>query len=126
MEHNHQNGKDIAQSKAASSNARERLMSELKTAIDAAEGWLQQDDGEHDGEHNSKTGGSTTPSAAQAQFQETLSTARKDLQQLQQSLQARGRSAAQSAGAYVQENPWKSVALGATLGIIAGLLIARK
>ena len=120
MEHNHQNGKDIAQSKAASSDARERLMSELKTAIDAAEGWLQQDDSEHDSKQSSN------PTAAQAQFQETLSTARKDLQQLQQSLQAQGRSAAQSASHYVQENPWKSVALGATLGIITGLLIARK
>jgi len=122
MEHNHQNGKDIAQSKAASSDARERLMSELKTAIDAAEGWLQQDDSEHE----SKQSSNTSPTATQTQFQETLSTARKDLQQLQHSLQAQGRSAAQSASHYVQENPWKSVALGATLGIITGLLIARK
>lgn len=122
METTQQNGKDLADSKAASADARERLMSELKTAIDAAEGWLQQEDSEPGG----KTGASATPTAAQTQFQDTLSTARKDLQQLQHSLQERGRSAAQSAGAYVQENPWKSVGLGAALGVIVGLLIARK
>lgn len=122
METTQQNGKDLADSKAASADARERLMSELKTAIDAAEGWLQQEDSEPGG----KTGASATPTAAQTQFQDTLSTARKDLQQLQHSLQERGRSAAQSAGAYVQENPWKSVGLGAALGVFVGLLIARK
>ena len=122
MEHTQQNGKDIADSKAASNDARERLMRELKTAINAAEGWLEHDNSEPD----SKAGGSTVPTAAQTQMQETLSTARKDLQQLQHSLQERGRSAAQSAGAYVHENPWKSVGLGAALGVIVGLLIARK
>lgn len=122
MEQTQQNGKDLADSKAASADARERLMSELKTAIDAAEGWLQQDDSEHNG--NATAGKAAT--AAQTQFKETLNTARQDLQQLQHSLQERGRSAAQSAGAYVQENPWKSVGLGAALGVIVGLLIARK
>jgi ElaB/YqjD/DUF883 family membrane-anchored ribosome-binding protein len=61
------------------------LMSELKTAIGAAEGWLQDDKDQELGK---------PPTAAQTQFQETLSTARKDLQQLQHSLQERGRSAA--------------------------------
>lgn len=117
MEQTQQNGKDLSDSQTASAHARERLMSELKSAIDAAEGWLQQDVGE---------ASDKIATAAQAQFQETLSTARKDLQQLQHSLQERGRSAAQSAGAYVQENPWKSVGLGAALGVIVGLLIARK
>ncbi|MFC0169098.1 YqjD family protein [Pseudoduganella danionis] len=117
MEHTQQNGKDIAESKAASSDARDRLMSELKTAIGAAEGWLQDDKDKEP---------SKAPTPAQTQFHETLSTARKDLQQLQHSLQERGRSAAQSAGAYVHENPWKSVSLGAALGVIVGLLIARK
>lgn len=120
MEHTQQNGKDIADSQAASTDARERLMQELKSAINAAEGWLQQDDRAAQGQD------SASPSAAQEQFAQTLSTARQDLQQLQHSLQAKGRSAAQSAGAYVQEHPWKSVGLGAALGVIVGLLIARK
>lgn len=122
MEQNQQNGQDIADSQAASAEARVRLMNELKSSIDAAEGWLQQGD-ESDG---AGAASSTSDSAARQQFNATLQTARTDLQQLQQSLKARSRSVARSTDAYIHENPWKSVGIGAAVGLAVGLLITRK
>lgn len=122
MEHTQQNGQDITDSQAASAEARVRLMNELKSAIDAAEGWLQQGDESH----GEGAASSTSESAARQQFSATLETARTDLQQLQQSLKVRSRSVARSTDAYIHENPWKSVGIGAAVGLIVGLLISRK
>ncbi|MBV5324320.1 MAG: DUF883 family protein [Rhodospirillaceae bacterium] len=86
MEQNQQNGQDIADSQAASAEARVRLMNELKSSIDAAEGWLQQGD-ESDGA---------------------------------------GAASSTSGSAYIHDNPWKSVGIGAAVGLAVGLLISRK
>jgi ElaB/YqjD/DUF883 family membrane-anchored ribosome-binding protein len=34
--------------------------------------------------------------------------------------------AAKATDAYVRDNPWKAVGLGAAIGVVIGLLIARK
>jgi len=122
MEQSPQNSQDIADSQAASAAARSRLMNELKSAIDAAEGWLQQGDAS-DG---AGAASSTSESAARQQFNATLETARTDLQQLQQRLKVRSRSVAHNTDTYIHENPWKSVGIGAAVGLAVGLLISRK
>jgi ElaB/YqjD/DUF883 family membrane-anchored ribosome-binding protein len=117
MDQNQQNGKDeIAGSQAASGAARDRLMDELKNAIGEAETWLKDASSQE----------SIVPSETRARFDDTLRTARSDLRKLEDSAIARGRAAAKSADAYVHDNPWKSVSLGAALGVIVGMLIARK
>lgn len=105
-----------ARSQAHGAEARERLMNDLKSVIGDVEHWLRdaQDDAS-DGVGDVK-----------AQFEETLRTARTDLLKLEDSLIARTRIAAQQANVYVQDNPWKAVGLGAAIGVIAGMLIARK
>jgi ElaB/YqjD/DUF883 family membrane-anchored ribosome-binding protein len=117
MDQNQQNGKAIADSQTASTAAREKLMDELKHAIGEAEDWLKD---------AAATPEAAAESDARARFDDTLRTARTDLRKLEDSLIAGSRSAAESANVYVHDNPWKAVSLGATVGVIIGMLIARK
>jgi ElaB/YqjD/DUF883 family membrane-anchored ribosome-binding protein len=117
MDQSQQNGKaDIAGSQAASGAARDKLMDELKNAIGEAETWLK----------DAASQESIVPSETRARFDDTLRTAKSDLRKLEDSVIARSRDVAKSADAYVHDNPWRAVTLGATLGVIVGLLIARK
>lgn len=47
-------------------------------------------------------------------------------QEIQTAALETGKEMAESADTYVQENPWKSVALSAGVGVLIGMLIARK
>ena len=117
MEQNHQNGKAaISDSQAASSTARDKLMDDLKSVIGDAENWLK----------DAASQGAEASSDIRARFDDTLRTARSDLRKLEDSMLAQGRSAAESANVYVRDNPWKSVGLGTAVGVIVGLLIARR
>ncbi|MYM30932.1 DUF883 family protein [Duganella sp. CY15W] len=106
----------ISTSQNAASNARGKLMDELTHTISEAEKWLS--------EHAEEV--SAAASATRARFDEALHTARDDLRKLEDSLLAHGRNAAECTNAYVQENPWKAVGLGAALGVLVGVLITRK
>lgn len=123
MDQNQQNGKtgatngdSAAHGQPAGADARERLMNDLKSVIGDVENWLR-DEREHatDGIGDVK-----------AQFEETLRTAKTDLLKMEDSVLARTRIAAQQANVYVNDNPWKAVGLGAALGVIVGMLVARK
>ena len=117
MDHTQQNGKaDIAGSQAASGAARDKLMDGLKTAIGEAETYI----------NDASAQVSDTASEVRSRFEDTLRTAKTDLRKLEDSVIARSRDVAKSADAYVHDNPWRAVTLGATLGVIVGLLIARK
>lgn len=106
----------VSASQAASGAARERLMSELKTAIGGAESWLQDSAGQVE----------DAASDVRERFDDTLRTARSDLRKLEDSLLARSREAADAANIYVHDNPWKSVCLGAAAGLLIGTLLTRK
>ncbi len=116
MDQNQQNGKAISDSQAASNAARDKLMDELKNTIGEAEKWLQDSAGQV----------GAVASDARARFDDSLRTAKTDLRKLEDSVIARSRGAAESTNVYVHDNPWKAVTLGATVGVIVGLLIARK
>jgi len=123
MDQTQQNGKTggidsdgAARGQAAGADARERLMNDLKSVIGDVENWLR-DEREH---------GADGVGDATSQFEETLRTAKTDLLKLQDSMLARTKIVAQQAHVYVKDNPWKAVGLGAALGVIAGMLIARK
>jgi ElaB/YqjD/DUF883 family membrane-anchored ribosome-binding protein len=104
----------ISDTKAASAAVRDRLMDDLQHTISEAEKWLE---------------GATAPEAgseARSRFDDTLRTARDDLHKLEDSLLAHSRNAADTVNIYVHDNPWKAVTIGATLGLLAGVLISRK
>ncbi|MEW6761628.1 MAG: YqjD family protein [Pseudomonadota bacterium] len=95
---------------------REQLMSDLKTVIQDAEAWL-------------RNGGQLTGDelkAAKAKFEQTLSAAKEGLSEYQQTVVEKTKEAARVTDEYVHENPWKSVGLGAAVGVVIGMLIARR
>jgi ElaB/YqjD/DUF883 family membrane-anchored ribosome-binding protein len=64
--------------------------------------------------------------AATTRAQDTIETARRNLGEVQQYAADNAKRAAASANDYVRGNPWQSVGIGAALGLLAGLLIARR
>jgi ElaB/YqjD/DUF883 family membrane-anchored ribosome-binding protein len=114
------NGGGVANGRTHASNesaeARDRLMQDLKHAIQDAEQWLR----------GAASAGSEDLGMVKAKFEDTLRTAKRDLHQLEDNMLARGKQAAEATSVYVHDNPWKSVALGAATGIVLGMLIARR
>ncbi|MCE3263266.1 MAG: hypothetical protein K0R43_2345 [Pseudoduganella sp.] len=114
------NGGGVANGKSHSHNetteARERLMGDLKRAVQDAETWLR----------NAASANSEDLGMVKAKFEDTLRTAKRDLLKLEDSMLARGKIAAQATDHYVHDHPWKAVAAGAAIGVIVGMLISRR
>jgi len=76
------------------------------------------------------TAGSDKAGALKANMQEALTAAADRLEQIRQQALSQANAAARATDEYVQDNPWRAVgivaALSAALGLVAGLLIARR
>ncbi|MEC5160933.1 MULTISPECIES: DUF883 family protein [unclassified Janthinobacterium] len=101
---------------AGAGDAREKLMSDMKNVIHDAEDWL--------GKTGTRSGEEIN--AVKERFEHTLQTAKTDLMKLEASMMAKAKLAAQATDTYVNDNPWKSVGVGAAVGILFGLLVARR
>jgi ElaB/YqjD/DUF883 family membrane-anchored ribosome-binding protein len=55
-----------------------------------------------------------------------LNTAQDQAKKMQSSAIAAGRQAALSADGYVKENPWRAIATAGGLGLLLGIIVARK
>lgn len=97
------------------SGARDLLMNDLKSVIQEAEGWLR---------NSSLTGEDLK--AAKAKFERTLVSAKDDLMHYQEAVVEKTKEAVKATDEYVHENPWKSVVIGGSVGLLVGLLIARR
>ncbi|MBB3224615.1 DUF883 family protein [Pseudoduganella umbonata] len=95
--------------------ARERLLGDLKNAIGEAEHWLR----------SAASSSADGAEEAKSQFKETLRSAKTNLLTLEDTALAKGKLAAQCADTYVHDNPWRSVVIGAVVGLLAGVIIAR-
>lgn len=95
--------------------AREQLMNDLKSVIGDAEAWLRS---------SNLTGEDLK--AARAKFERTLLNAKDDLIRMEQAVVEKTKEAAKATDAYVHENPWKAVGIGAAAGLVLGLLISRR
>jgi ElaB/YqjD/DUF883 family membrane-anchored ribosome-binding protein len=96
--------------------ARDQLMADLKTVIADAEAWLR---------HGGQLTGDELK-VAKAKFERTLVNAKDDLIRLEETVVEKTKVAAKATDEYVKENPWKAVGLGAAIGVVVGMLIARK
>jgi ElaB/YqjD/DUF883 family membrane-anchored ribosome-binding protein len=92
--------------------AREQLMSDLKTVLADAEAWLR---------HGGQMSGDELK-AAKAK----LLKAKDDLIRLEEAALEKAKVAAKATDDYVKENPWKAVGFGTAVGVVIGMLIARK
>lgn len=96
--------------------ARDQLMADLKTVIQDAEAWLR---------HSGQMTGDEFK-AAKEKFERTLVNAKEDLIRLEETVVERTKATAKATDEYVKENPWKAVGLGTAIGVVIGMLIARK
>jgi ElaB/YqjD/DUF883 family membrane-anchored ribosome-binding protein len=95
---------------------RDQLLSDLKNVISDAEHWLRNS-GHLTGEEFK---------AAKAKFERTLVKAKDDIIRLEEAAVEKAKVAARATDDYVKENPWKAVGLGTAVGVVIGMLIARK
>ena len=63
---------------------------------------------------------------ARTRVQQSLSHARQELQRMQMQATETARRAAYGVDDYVHSNPWKTLGFAALLGVVVGLLIARR
>jgi len=95
---------------------RDQLLSDLKTVVQDAEAWLR---------HSGQLTGDELK-AAKAKFERTIGKAKDDIVRLEEAAVEKAKIAYKATDEYVQENPWKAVGVGAAVGVVIGLLIARK
>lgn len=97
-------------------STRDKLMDDLRSVISDAESWL-------------KSGSLLTGedlAAAKEKFEATIRNAKEDLVRFEETVVTKTKEAAKATDEYVHENPWKAVGLGAAVGVVIGMLIARK
>ncbi|PXX37767.1 DUF883 family protein [Undibacterium pigrum] len=63
---------------------------------------------------------------ARARGVELMEEALKSAQNVQDTALASGKEMATSANVYVKENPWSSIGVAASVGLLVGLLVCRK
>lgn len=70
--------------------------------------------------------GSETFANLRNKAEQSLAAAKSKMADAQESLVEKGKVAAKATDEYVHENPWKSVGLAAAVGLVIGLLIAKR
>lgn len=93
---------------------RDQLMSDLKSVISDAESWLR---------NSSLTGEDLR--AAKEKFERTLSSVKDNAAHYQEAVVEKTKVAAKATDEFVHENPWRSIAIGATIGLLLGVAISR-
>ena len=61
-----------------------------------------------------------------AKAEESLNIAKSAMGDAQAEVLARTKAAAKATDVYVHENPWRSIGLAASIGVVVGLLIGRR
>ncbi|MEC5384611.1 DUF883 domain-containing protein [Uliginosibacterium sp. H3] len=64
--------------------------------------------------------------ALQARVVRALERAKLSLGEAEKAALAKAGKAAKATDTYVRDNPWKAVGLGAAIGVVVGMLIARR
>jgi ElaB/YqjD/DUF883 family membrane-anchored ribosome-binding protein len=95
---------------------RDKLMNDLKVVVSDAEELLKLTAGDV----------SEGTASLRARLQERLSQSKHTLLDLQATATEKVKAAGHVADDYVHENPWRSVAIGAGVGMIVGLLMSRR
>jgi ElaB/YqjD/DUF883 family membrane-anchored ribosome-binding protein len=99
---------------ATRTHATDPLVRGLKSVILDTESWLK----------NSPTGESLK--TAKEKLECTISQAKDEMLRYQEIVIEKATDAGRSTNDYVHENPWRSIALGTGIGLLLGVIIARK
>jgi ElaB/YqjD/DUF883 family membrane-anchored ribosome-binding protein len=65
-------------------------------------------------------------SAARGRVQESLRTAKEELQHIESAAVDRAKAAANATDTYVHQHPWQSAGIAAAVGVVIGMLIGRR
>ncbi len=95
---------------------KDRIVSDLKSGVDDAEGFLRQ------------AASSTGEKAAELRDKASvaLKRASEQLSDLQATVIEKGRDAAILTDDCVHENPWQAIGIGAAIGFLVGVVVARR
>ena len=96
--------------------ARDRLVEDFKTVIQDAEELLKAT--------ANQTGDKI--GAVRARAEENLREARRKLGEMEGDLVSRTKAAAKATDKLVHDNPWRSIALATTVGVMLGVMIGRR
>jgi ElaB/YqjD/DUF883 family membrane-anchored ribosome-binding protein len=94
----------------------DQLVADLKTVMEDAEALLKAT--------STLTGEKIQEVRARAE--ESLRQAKERLSEVEEEAMRRAREIADAADEYVHENPWQSVGIAAGIGLVVGLLLARR
>ncbi|MDZ4076691.1 MAG: DUF883 family protein [Hylemonella sp.] len=95
---------------------RDKLLHDLQLVIADAEELLRMTAGQ--------VGDGTAE--VRSRIQSRLQAARAELASLQDEAAARLKAAGHATDEFVHENPWKSIGIAAAIGLVVGLLVARR
>lgn len=95
---------------------KDKIVSELRSGVDDAQGFLNA------------AASSTGDKAAELRDKATaaLKRASESLSDLQATVIEKGRDAAIMTDDYVHENPWQAIGVGAAIGFLFGVVVARR
>jgi ElaB/YqjD/DUF883 family membrane-anchored ribosome-binding protein len=96
--------------------SKEKLIDDLQMVVADAEALLQATAGQ----------AGEGAVAARARIQKSLHVVKERLVDAEEAVIERTKEAAKVTDEYVHENPWKAIGITAALGLIAGMLIARR
>jgi ElaB/YqjD/DUF883 family membrane-anchored ribosome-binding protein len=100
----------------ATAEARDQLVTDMKTVIADAEELLKATAG----------AAGDRVSAARARAEETLRSARQKLAQIDDVVIGHAKDAARATDDYVRANPWGAVGVAALAGLLVGVLISSR
>ncbi len=95
---------------------KDQLITDLKVVVADAEALLKA---------TVNTGGEKI-AEIRAKAEESLGVAKARMADAQEVMLDKTKEAAKATDAYVHENPWRSVGLAASIGVVIGLLIGRR
>ncbi len=95
---------------------KEQLMDELHAVLTDAEALLQATTS-HTGEG---------AAAARARIQKSLQAVKKTIAATEAAVIEQTKQAAKATDQYVHDNPWKAVGISAAVGVVVGILVAKR
>jgi ElaB/YqjD/DUF883 family membrane-anchored ribosome-binding protein len=95
---------------------KEKLMEDLRSVVSDAEALL----------HATASQAGEGASVARARIQKSLQDVKERLIDAEDAVIERTKEAAKVTDEYVHDNPWKAIGITAALGMIVGMLIARR
>ena len=95
---------------------KEQLIQDFKVVVADAEALIKATSGQ----------GGETVAAMRAKAEASLATAKEKMSEAQAALLVRTRAAAKATDEYVHVHPWQAIGVGTAVGLLVGLLIARR